>query len=129
MTANSRSNPEQTEQRSDVRIMTSLAAKLIFPAEQLELDCEVKNVSLGGAGVCCDEPPPLDSFIILRIDGLGEFACVATRFANNELGLKFVFNDVKRHRLMRDLLAFTGQARAGETPPPGATAAKRPETI
>ncbi len=123
MTAKTRAYPEGVpEQRADQRISTCLNGKLFFPAEEMELDCEVRNVSAGGAGVCCDEPPPLDSFVMLEIEGFGRFACVTTRYADNELGLKFVFNEVQRHRLLRELLA-----KVGNVPPVSGGAAQRPD--
>jgi hypothetical protein len=122
MTAKTQTYLDQAaDQRADGRIATCLNGRLFFPAEQIELDCEVKNVSAGGAGVCCDEPPPLDSFVMLDIEGFGRFACVTVRFADNELGLKFVFNEVQRHRLMRELLAGASKGSATGGP------AKSPE--
>ena len=78
------------EQRTHERVVTALAGKLFVPAEQVTLDCQIINLSGGGAGIQCAEPPPLNTFVVLYIDGFGRFDGVATRYVEGELGLKFV---------------------------------------
>jgi hypothetical protein len=97
---------ELADQRADERISTALAGKLFVPAEDIDLDCQVTNLSAGGAGVQCAEPPPLDTFIVLYVEWFGRFECVTTRFVENELGLKFVCEEAKRQRLLQDLAAY-----------------------
>jgi hypothetical protein len=103
------------DQRSSERFAVRLAGKLFVPAEESTLDCTIINLSLGGAGVHCSEPPPLDAFVVLYIDGFGRFEGVTTRYVQGELGLKFVCKDAKRQRLAQDLAAFVKEGMIGVT--------------
>jgi hypothetical protein len=103
------------DQRSSERVAVRLAGKLFVPAEESTLDCTIINLSLGGAGVHCSEPPPLDAFVVLYIDGFGRFEGVTTRYVQGELGLKFVCKDAKRQRLAQDLAAFVKEGMTGVT--------------
>lgn len=106
---------EADEQRGHERIVIATSGKLFVPAEESTIDCQVVNLSAGGAAVQCSEPPPLNSFIVLYIDGFGRFEGVATRFVNGELGLCFVCKDAKRQRLQNDLNSFVIQGDMSET--------------
>ncbi|HKQ43861.1 MAG TPA: PilZ domain-containing protein [Rhizomicrobium sp.] len=103
------------EQRSSERFAVRLAGKLFVPAEQITLDCTIINLSAGGAGIFCPEPPPLSAFVVLYMDGFGRFDGVATRYVEGELGLKFVCKDAKRKRLEQDLAAFVREGMVGVT--------------
>jgi hypothetical protein len=103
------------DQRSSERVQVRLAGKLFVPAEECTLDCIILNLSLGGAGVHCSEPPPLDAFVVLYVDGFGRFDGVTTRYVNGELGLKFVCKDAKRKRLEQDLEAYIKDGMTGVT--------------
>jgi hypothetical protein len=46
------------DQRENERVTVTLAGKLFVPAEEATLDCTVVNLSVGGAGLYCPEPPP-----------------------------------------------------------------------
>jgi hypothetical protein len=94
------------DQRSNERVQVRLAGKLFVPAEDSTLDCTIVNLSAGGAGIYCPEPPPLDAFVVLYVEGFGRFEGVTTRYVNGELGLRFVCKDAKCHKLERDLGAF-----------------------
>ena len=88
------------------RIGTALLGQIFVPAEETTLDCQIINLSAGGAGIRCFEPPPLQSFVLLYIDGFGRFEGVTTRFVAGELGLAFVCKDAKRERLRQALAAY-----------------------
>jgi hypothetical protein len=103
------------DQRSSERIVATLAGKLFVPAEEATLDCTVVNLSVGGAGIYCLEPPPLDAFIVLCIDGFGRFEGITTRFVKGELGLKFICKHAKRKRLEQDLTGFVKEGLKGVT--------------
>jgi hypothetical protein len=94
------------DQRQYERIATALTGRLFVPAEECTLECRIINLSAGGAGVECDEPPPLNAFVVLYVDGFGRFDCVATRYVKGELGLRFVCKEAKRRRLVEDLTSF-----------------------
>jgi len=104
-----------TEQRSSERVPVRLAGKLFVPAEEITLDCTIINLSVGGAGIHCPEPPPLDCFVVLYIDKFGRFEGVTTRYVEGELGLKFVCKEAKRQRLEQDLAAYVADGMTGVT--------------
>src|SRR5258708_15892267 len=106
---------QSRDQRSSERIAVRLAGKLFVPAEASTLDCTIINLSLGGAGIYCAEPPPLDAFVVLYVDGFGRFEGVTTRYVEGELGLKFVCKAAKRKRLEQDLEAFVRDGMTGVT--------------
>ncbi len=103
------------DQRGDDRVAISLLGKLFVPAEDITLDCTVVNLSVGGAGICCPEPPPLDAFVVLYIDGFGRFEGVTTRFERSELGLRFICKPGKLDRLEQDLEAYIKSGLVGVT--------------
>ena len=94
------------ELRRSERMATSLAGKMIVPAEDTAIDCRVVDLSDSGAGVVCAEMPPLQSFTILYVDGFGRFESVVARVDGTVLGLRFVFNDRKRKALVEKLARF-----------------------
>ena len=112
---NNAQSVETQDQRIHERIQVRLAGKLFVPAEEVTLDCIVTDLSAGGAGLYCSEPPPLDSFIVLYIEGFGRFDGVATRFVEGQLGVKFVCRDAKRKRLEECLAAFINEGMLGVT--------------
>jgi hypothetical protein len=92
-----------------------LAGKLFVPAEDSTLDCTIVNLSTGGAGLYCPEPPPLDAFVVLYADGFGRFDAVTTRYVKGELGLKFVCKEARIKKLEQDLAIFIKQGMMGFT--------------
>jgi len=103
------------DQRSNERIDVRLAGKLFVPAEDSTLDCTIVNLSLGGAGIYCAEPPPLDAFVVLYVNGFGRFDGVTTRYVKGELGLRFVCKETRRKKLEDDLAAFVKEGMTGVT--------------
>jgi hypothetical protein len=103
------------DRRQNERIVITLAGKLFVPAEETTLDCTVVNLSVGGASIRCPNPPPLDAFVVLYVDGFGRFECVATHFAKRVLGLKFTCKEAKRKRLEQDLIGFVKEGMVGVT--------------
>ena len=102
-------NPSQHDRRARERTSVRLSGRLFVVEEKLELTCIVTDLSVDGAGVYCPEPPPLDAFVLLYIDGFGRFEAVATRYGKGELGLKFNCNDTKRTRIAEDLARFVNE--------------------
>jgi len=103
------------DRRGSDRVSAQLEGKLFVPAEERTVDCTISNLSVGGAGIKCEEPPPLDSFVVLYVDGFGRFDGVATRYHEGELGLKFVCKEAKRKRLEQDLEVFVREGMSGVT--------------
>ncbi len=67
------------------------------------MDCTVVDLSVSGAGVLCDDAPPLSTFVILDIDGFGRYEAVTVRYVKGILGLRFQCSDEKRTRLISRL--------------------------
>jgi len=70
------------------------------------MDCTVVDLSAGGAGVLCADAPPLSTFVVLYIDGLGRYEAVSTRYVDGVLGLRFLCRDAKRKRLIDKLNSY-----------------------
>lgn len=104
-----------SEQRTDDRIGVRLNGKLFVPAEDATFDCTIVDLSAGGAGIYCAQPPPLHTFVVLYIEGFGRFEGVATRYFEGELGLTFVFKDAKRKRLEQSLASYVKEGVLGVT--------------
>lgn len=81
---------QRPRQRAATRISTTLTGSLIVPAEDDILDCVVVNLSATGAGVICAEPPPTHTYVVLRVDGLGDVEGVTAWFGGGQLGIEFL---------------------------------------
>jgi hypothetical protein len=92
-----------SERRAFERVGASFTGKLFVPAESTTLDCTVVDLSAGGAGVRCAEAPPLNTFVVLYVDGMGRFEAVTVRFVQGVLGLRFQCRDARRKRLIEKL--------------------------
>lgn len=104
-----------SEQRADERVNVRLEGRLFLPAEDSTFDCIIVDLSPGGAGLYCAEPPPLNSFVVLYVNGFGRFEGVTTRYAKGELGLRFVCTDAKRKRLEEGLASYLKDGMLGIT--------------
>ena len=89
--------------------------ELFVPAEESTTNCMAVDLSAGGAGVQCEEVPPLNTYVVLYIDGFGRYEAVSTRFADGVLGLRFVFRDEKRDRLLEKLNLFVNEGHVDDT--------------
>ncbi len=94
------------DQREDDRSLVRLTGKIFLPETEATLDCFVTNLSVGGAGLWCEEALPVEAPLVLYIDGFGRFDGIATRVENGEAGVKFSCQEAKRRRLEDDLIAF-----------------------
>jgi len=103
------------ELREFKRNAVNLPGTLIVPAEDVTLPCQVLNLSGGGAGLACEDPPPLHTYVILCIEGFGRLEAVTKRFVEGELGLQFVFKEAKRQRLLDNLANYASGGVAGKT--------------
>jgi hypothetical protein len=95
-------NDRREVDRSQVR----LTGKVFLPDTETTLDCFVTNLSVGGAGLWCEEVLPVEAPLVLYIDGFGRFDGLAIRAENGEAGIKFSCQEAKRRRLEDDLIAF-----------------------
>jgi hypothetical protein len=103
------------DQREFQRFALNLQGKLFVPAESSTMDCEVVDLSAGGAGVRCEDAPPLETFVVLYVDGFGRFEAVATRFVDGLLGLRFLCTETKRQRLIEKLNVFVNHGLTAAT--------------
>ena len=99
----------QVECREYERHQLTLPGKLFVPGDMSEEDCTVVDLSAGGVGVLCSEPPPLEVFVVLYIQGFGRFEAVTTRLQNGILGLRFLCTQRKRDRLIKQLTAYLNE--------------------
>ena len=104
---------EPVEQRKFDRTRTSLRGKMFVPAEERTIDCGIVDISAGGAGITCEDMPPLETYVVLYIDDYGRFESVVTRIVGDVLGLRFVCSDVKRRKLI-DKLTQAVEVSGGE---------------
>ena len=88
------------------RVRTALAGKMFVPTEDMTLDCQIVNLSAGGARIQCEAPPPRHIRVVLYIEGFGRFEAITTRYVRDELGLRFVGTEEKRQRLLQDIASF-----------------------
>ena len=113
MKSNAQIAPQKAiDRRAHERFGTALAGKFYVPAQKIVMDCEVTNLSGGGASVRCAQPALLNTDGVLYIEGLGRFECVTTRYAEGLLGLTFVCNEAKRQRLTSDLAIYVNSGMA-----------------
>jgi hypothetical protein len=103
------------DKREHKRVRMALKSKLFIPAEGATVDCEAVDLSAGGAGVRCEDAPPLSAFVVLYVDGFGRYEAVTTRFVNGVVGLKFLVGESKRKRLVERLNRFVESGLVGVT--------------
>jgi hypothetical protein len=90
------------ERRQFKRFRVAFKAKL-FARSESETDCELVDLSAGGAAIRCSETLVLGETLVLYIDGFGRYDAVCARFADGAAGLRFVCGDAKRKRLIEKL--------------------------
>jgi hypothetical protein len=103
------------EQRADERVNVRLEGTLFVPAGKRTFDCTIVDLSASGAGIYCAEPPPLNSAVVLYVNGFGRFDGIATRYVNGELGLRFDCKEARRKRLEADLDGYVKEGMLGVT--------------
>ena len=79
-----------TERRAHKRRIVDERGQLAIPSENLALPCTVVNISEGGAKVVCDAIPLTGTRVVLIFADGNCHEAVTTRYADGELGLKFV---------------------------------------
>ena len=79
-----------TERRAHKRRVVDQRGQLAIPSENLVLPCRVVNISEGGAKVTCDAIPLAGTRVVLIFGDGNCHEAVTTRYADGELGLRFV---------------------------------------
>jgi hypothetical protein len=103
------------DNRRHLRFHIPLAGQLFVPAEKSTIDCVVVDLSADGAGVRCEEAPPLHTFVVLYIDGFGRYGAVVTRYVDNVLSLQFSFRDAKREHLVETIRNYVNKGSTSVT--------------
>lgn len=94
--------PSDAERRQFKRFRVAFKGKL-FARSESETDCELVDLSAGGAGIRCNEALALGEPLVIYIDGFGRYDAVCARYADGLAGLRFVCGDAKRKRLIEKL--------------------------
>jgi PilZ domain len=104
-----------TEQRAFERARTELEGRIFVPAEEQTIDCRVVDLSAGGAGILCEDMPPLNTYVVFYADGFGRFEAVVARVDGHVLALRFVCSEPKRARLVEKLKHYVEAGSADAT--------------
>jgi hypothetical protein len=78
------------ERRAHKRRVIDERGQLVIPSEHLTLPCAIANISDGGAKVVCDAIPVTGTRVILILGNGSCFEAETARYAEGELGLKFI---------------------------------------
>lgn len=92
--------------RSHERKLIKLPTFLYLPAEDFSQSCRLFDLSIGGAQIGCEAPPPLAAYVILHIEGFGRFEAVTAWFREESLGVRFLIGQARRERLAAQIDAF-----------------------
>jgi len=104
----------KAERRRHMRVHVDLPGRLFVPAEEREAQCQVKDLSPGGAQVACEFSPAQDAAIVLYIDGFGRFEGVVARPGEGKFGIKFTCSALKRERVAEQLTLFMNRGTVDE---------------
>jgi hypothetical protein len=91
-----------TDRQQHPRHSTQCSGK--FYADDREVDCEILNISVGGAKVRLAEPVETDSEVRVRIDRVGEFAGRVAWRDGTTLGIEFHDELSELARIIEELL-------------------------
>lgn len=91
------------ERRQFKRFRVAFKGKLLAHPSLSESECEIVDLSAGGAGIRCSEILSLGEAVVIYVDGFGRYDAVCARYAEGLAGLCFVCGDAKRKRLVEKL--------------------------
>lgn len=129
----------KADRRRYRRVSVDIPGKVFVPAESHEADCRVIDLSPGGAQVVTDFVPPLDTPIVIYVDGFGRFEGTVARppegaeSREGTFGIKFNCSPMKRERIAEQLMLLMNRGivdesvmrRHDRTPTKGATSFTR----
>jgi hypothetical protein len=101
------------DRRHTERHPARLTGKVFLPGKAVALDCIITNLSAGGAGFWCAEPPALQTPLVLYVEGFGRFDGLATRNDHGEIGM--TFHDAECKQLGEALAAFVTEGMTSVT--------------
>lgn len=101
----------KAERRRFRRVRVDLAGRLFFPATSHEVQCNVADLSPGGASLDCEHAPESGTQVVLYIDGFGRFEGTAVRRDGRPgFGMRFNATALKREKIAEQLTLFMNKA-------------------
>ena len=97
------------ERHKHRRLTFELSGNLSVPADEEMLECLVLNLCGSGAGISCEKPAPLQTYVVLHVDGFGSFECVTSRHVKGHLDLRFICKEARRKRILGDIANFVDE--------------------
>ena len=95
------------EQRTALRIPLSLPGRISVPADGVILQCTVKDLAAGGAGLLYQAVAPRPELVgVLEIAEFGTFHGVTSRGEGQTRGFRFASGEATRNGLLRKLTRF-----------------------
>src|SRR5690348_11631358 len=85
--------------REDGRLAMPVPGRLFIPAESSEQSCLVTKLSASGAGIRCKNAPPLDTSVVLYVEGFGRFEAVIVQHEEGVVGLRLLCSERKAAQL------------------------------
>ncbi len=70
--------------------------QVVLDVDGQRVGCKLLDISVGGVAVRTDNPPDMDSDIVVEIDGLGRFDAYVRRVDNGKVGLAFATDTRER---------------------------------
>ena len=105
------------EKRNGKRTPLGLKGKVFVPSHSAEEDCFVVDLSPHGAGIKCSGSLPIDTQIVLYVDGFGRFEGTVVDRHRMRVGVRFHSSSTKRNRTAEQLLEFVASGKAGNASP------------
>jgi hypothetical protein len=91
------------------RLSLKLLGKLYALTEDSISECHVLRICDEGAVVLCKKPPPLETDVVLQIDGFGCAHCVTANGVEGEVHLRFHRKGPIMKRLLADISNFVNE--------------------
>jgi hypothetical protein len=101
-----RDTSQTPERRAYQRVPVALAGKTFFPATDLEQDCIVTDISLGGVALQFGEPPEAGTELVLYMPGFDRFSGTVVRSDSRDVGMRFNCSAAKRERTAEKIALY-----------------------
>ena len=105
----------KAERRRFARIHVDLPGRLFVPTENRETRCRIVDLSPGGARVACEISPPLQTPVVLYVDGFGRFEGVVVRSNEGSFGVRFQCSAMKREKIAEQLTIYLNKDLVDDT--------------
>lgn len=105
----------KAERRQYLRVRVDLTGRLFIPSDSREARCKVVDLSPGGAQVVSEFVPPVDTQVILYIDGFGRFEGVVARPLEGSFGVRFQCSALKREKIAEQLTVYLNRDLVDES--------------